>query len=67
MATYQAHESAIIDADCQIGDDTRIWHFSHLMRGCEVGARCVIGQNVLIASGVKLGNGVKVQNNVSLY
>ncbi|MDR1402824.1 MAG: N-acetyltransferase [Tannerellaceae bacterium] len=67
MATYQAHETAIIDPGCTIGDDTQIWHFSHLMAGCRVGRACRIGQNVVVSPGVVLGNNVKVQNNVSIY
>lgn len=64
---YFAHNTAVIDEDCRIGINTRIWHFSHLMSGCIIGDSCTIGQNVFIASNVKLGNNVKVQNNVSLY
>lgn len=64
---YFVHESAYIDEPVTIGDGTRIWHFSHVMKGAEIGAECSIGQNVVIASGVKLGRGVKIQNNVSLY
>jgi N-acetylglucosamine-1-phosphate uridyltransferase (contains nucleotidyltransferase and I-patch acetyltransferase domains) len=64
---YSAHETAIIDADCIIGDGTKIWHFSHLMTGCVVGEKCNIGQNVVISPGVILGDNVKVQNNVSVY
>lgn len=64
---YEAHQTAVIDDGCAIGEGTRIWHFSHLMTGCAVGKNCNIGQNVVIAPGVTLGNGVKVQNNVSLY
>lgn len=67
MATYQAHETAVIDSGCTIGDDTRIWHFSHIMSGCTIGERCNIGQNVVISPEVVLGNNVKVQNNVSVY
>ena len=64
---YQAHETAVIDPGCTIGEGTRIWHFSHIMRDCVIGKNCNIGQNVFIASGVRLGNNVKIQNNVSLY
>ena len=67
MEGYQAHETAVIDEGCQIGQGTRIWHFSHLMAGCVVGERCNIGQNVVVSPGVVLGDGVKVQNNVSIY
>ena len=64
---YSAHETAIIDEGCTIGDGTKIWHFSHIMPGCTIGQRCNIGQNVVISPEVVLGNNVKVQNNVSIY
>lgn len=64
---YFAHETAIIDENCKIGKGTRIWHFSHIMSGCEIGENCNIGQNVVVAPRVKLGKNVKVQNNVSIY
>lgn len=67
MKNYIAHETAVIDDGCIIGEGTRIWHFSHLMTGCVVGKNCTIGQNVMIAPDVVLGNNVKVQNNVSIY
>lgn len=67
MAAYQAHETAIVDPGCTIGDDTHIWHFSHIMAGCVIGPACNIGQNVVISPGVVLGRNVKVQNNVSVY
>ncbi len=56
--SFFAHNSAVIDEGCQIGDGTKIWHFCHLMSGCIIGNNCNIGQNVFIASGVKLGNNV---------
>ena len=63
----QIHASACVDEPCEIGQGSKIWHFSHLMPHCKLGSGCNIGQNVFIASRVKLGNNVKVQNNVSLY
>ena len=68
MATnYFAHETAVIDDNCSIGDGTKIWHFSHIMPNCKIGNKCNIGQNVVVSSEVILGNNVKVQNNVSIY
>lgn len=64
---YYVHPSAIVDDGCQIGEGTKIWHFSHIMTGCILGEKCNIGQNVVISPEVVLGNNVKVQNNVSLY
>ena len=64
---FFAHETAIIDAGCEIGEGTKVWHFSHIMPNCKIGQRCNIGQNVVISPEVVLGNNVKVQNNVSIY
>lgn len=64
---YFVHSTAVIDPDVRVGSDTRIWHFSHVLRGSEIGERCVIGQNVMIGPNVRIGNGCKIQNNVSLY
>ncbi len=67
MKDYFSHETAVIDEGCKIGAGTKIWHFSHIMSGCEIGKKCNIGQNVVVSPGVNLGNNVKVQNNVSIY
>jgi UDP-2-acetamido-3-amino-2,3-dideoxy-glucuronate N-acetyltransferase len=64
---FFAHETAVIDDGCQIGEGTKIWHFSHIMPNCTIGNQCNIGQNVVVSPGVVLGNNVKIQNNVSLY
>ncbi|MBO6117220.1 MAG: N-acetyltransferase [Bacteroidales bacterium] len=64
---YFAHQTAVIDEGCQIGKGTKIWHFSHIMKGCRIGENCNIGQNVVISPDVVLGDNCKVQNNVSVY
>ena len=61
------HESAYVDDGAQIGDDTRVWHFCHVLGGAVIGARCSLGQNVVVMNGVRIGNNVKIQNNVSVY
>ncbi|OGX89567.1 hexapeptide transferase [Hymenobacter lapidarius] len=66
-ADYYAHPTAILDEGCQIGQGSRIWHFSHVCAGADLGEQCNLGQNVFVADGVTLGRNVKVQNNVSLY
>lgn len=67
MNDFFAHETAVVDAGCEIGAGTKIWHFSHLMTGCVIGESCNIGQNVVISPSVQLGRNVKIQNNVSVY
>lgn len=64
---YFAHETAVIDDGCIIGQGSRIWHFSHIMPGSVIGEHCNIGQNVVVSPEVILGKNVKVQNNVSIY
>ncbi len=65
--SYFAHETACIDEGAKIGDGTKIWHFSHVMSGAEIGHNCSLGQNVFVANNVRIGDGVKIQNNVSVY
>lgn len=67
MEKYKAHETAVVDEGCVIGNGTRIWHFSHIMPNCKIGNNCNIGQNVVVSPDVILGDNVKVQNNVSIY
>lgn len=67
MAQPFIHESSYVDAGAQVGDDTRVWHFCHIMPGAVIGARCSLGQNVVVMGGVRIGNNVKIQNNVSVY
>ncbi len=64
---YFVHPTAIVDEPCQIGAGTKIWHFSHVLKGAKIGERCVFGQNCQIAENVIIGNNVNVQNNVSIY
>lgn len=65
--SYFAHQSAFIDQPCEIGEGTKIWHFSHVMPNAKIGKGCNLGQNVHVASGVVIGDNVKIQNNVSIY
>lgn len=65
--SFYAHPSAIIDEGSEIGEGTKIWHFSHVMTGCILGKNCNLGQNVVVSPKVILGNNVRVQNNVSIY
>ncbi len=64
---YFAHPTAVIDEPCEIGEQTCIWHFSHIMSGSKLGKHCNLGQNVVVSPGCRIGNNVKIQNNVSIY
>jgi UDP-2-acetamido-3-amino-2,3-dideoxy-glucuronate N-acetyltransferase len=67
MAKPFIHESAFVDDGAQIGADTKVWHFCHVLAGAVIGERCSLGQNVVVMNGVRIGNNVKIQNNVSVY
>jgi UDP-2-acetamido-3-amino-2,3-dideoxy-glucuronate N-acetyltransferase len=64
---YFKHESAYVDEPSDIGEETKIWHFSHVQNGAKIGRKCVLGQNVNVGSNVTIGNYCKIQNNVSIY
>jgi UDP-2-acetamido-3-amino-2,3-dideoxy-glucuronate N-acetyltransferase len=67
VATPFIHESAYVDDGAQIGSDTKVWHFCHVLGGAIIGERCSLGQNVVVMNGVRIANNVKIQNNVSVY
>ncbi len=64
---YFVHETAIVDDPAEIGAGTKIWHFSHILKGSVIGEKCVLGQNVMVGPNVRIGNYCKIQNNVSVY
>jgi len=64
---YFVHPSSYVDDGVEIGEGTKVWHFSHIQTGSRIGEGCSIGQNVNIANNVRIGNYVKIQNNVSVY
>ena len=66
-SNYYKHESAYVDEPVDIGEGTKIWHYSHVQKGAKLGMKCVIGQNVNIGPNVVIGNYCKIQNNVSVY
>ena len=67
MADYFIHESSFVDLPCDIGEGTKIWHFTHVQKNAKIGRNCILGQNVNIANDVVIGNNVKIQNNVAVY
>ena len=66
-AKFYVNEHAVVDDNVEIGEGTKIWHFSHIQSGAKIGHHCTIGQNVNVANNVTIGNYVKIQNNVSVY
>lgn len=67
MMGLYIHPTSVVDDDVEIGEGTKIWHFSHIQSGARIGKNCSLGQNVNISNNVKIGDGCKVQNNVSVY
>jgi len=67
MSSWFSHESSFVDNNVTIEDDTKIWHFSHILSGSTIGSKCSFGQNCVVGPNVTIGSGVKVQNNISIY
>lgn len=67
MVQFFVHHSSIVDRDVDIGNNTKVWHFSHILSNTKIGSHCSFGQNCVVGPNVTIGDGVKVQNNVSLY
>jgi UDP-2-acetamido-3-amino-2,3-dideoxy-glucuronate N-acetyltransferase len=67
MREFFVHPTSIIDDNVEIGEGTKIWHFSHIQSGARIGRNCSFGQNVNVSNNVKVGDNCRVQNNVSLY
>src|SRR4030067_1786262 len=67
MEKYFKHESAYIDDNVEIGNGTKVWHFTHIQSGAKIGKNCVLGQNVNVGNNVLIGSFCKIQNNVSIY
>lgn len=64
---YFCHASAVVDEGAQIGEHSRIWHFTHVCGGARIGRGVSLGQGVFIGNRVVIGDHCKVQNNVSIY
>jgi UDP-2-acetamido-3-amino-2,3-dideoxy-glucuronate N-acetyltransferase len=67
MSAPTIHPSSYVDDGVTIGEDTKVWHFSHILKGSVIGSQCSVGQNVMIGPDVTVGDRCKIQNNVSLY
>jgi UDP-2-acetamido-3-amino-2,3-dideoxy-glucuronate N-acetyltransferase len=67
MKSIYVNDYAVVDDNVEIGEGTKIWHFSHVQSGAKIGSSCVLGQNVNVGNNVTIGNHVKIQNNVSVY
>lgn len=65
--TIEIHLSAIVDQGAQIGEGSRVWHFTHVCAGAKIGKGVSLGQNVFVGNKVVIGDFCKVQNNVSIY
>ena len=64
---YYIHDTCFIDSNVELGENTKIWHFSHIQSGAKIGKNCTLGQNVNVGNNVIIGSNCKIQNNVSIY
>lgn len=66
MSAPYIHPQAICDAD-EIGADTKVWAFAHVLKGAVIGTGCNIGDGVFVEGGAQIGNGVTVKNQVMIW
>ena len=67
IESLQIHPTSIVDEGAKIGKNTKIWHWTHICSGAEIGMNCSLGQNIFVGNKVKIGDNTKIQNNVSIY
>jgi acetyltransferase-like isoleucine patch superfamily enzyme/dTDP-4-dehydrorhamnose 3,5-epimerase-like enzyme len=60
------HDRAIVES-VNIGDDTRIWAFSHVLPGAVIGEDCNICDHTFIENDVIVGNRVTIKSGVQLW
>src|SRR5262249_47021723 len=65
MSGTYVHPLALVESE--IGDDTRVWAFAHIMKGARVGRGCNVGEGVYIEAGGTVGDDVTIKNGVALY
>jgi acetyltransferase-like isoleucine patch superfamily enzyme len=63
---YFTHPTAICDSD-NIGEDTRIWAFVHVMKNARIGKDCNICDYCFIENDVIIGNRVTIKNGISVW
>ena len=66
MSNTYIHPKALVETD-QIGTDTKIWAFAHVMADVVIGEDCNVGDHVFIESGVRIGDGVTIKNNALIW
>lgn len=60
------HPAAIVESD-SIGTGTRVWAFSHVLRGAKIGADCNIGEHCFVESKAVVGDGVTIKNGNAIW
>jgi UDP-2-acetamido-3-amino-2,3-dideoxy-glucuronate N-acetyltransferase len=63
---YYKHETSIVESE-DIGENTKIWAFTHISTGVKIGKNCVIGEGVHVGKNVIVGDNCRIQNHTLLY
>ncbi len=63
---FTAHSTALVETD-DIGSDTRIWAYAHVLDGARIGSCCNIGDYCFIESGAVIGDNVTLKNHVCVW
>lgn len=63
---YYVHPNALVESD-DIGKDTRIWAFAHVLKNVKIGDDCNLCDYVFVESDVTIGNRVTIKNGISVW
>lgn len=63
---YFVHPQGLCETD-QVGENSRIWAFTHILPGAKIGSDCNICDHVFIENDVIIGNKVTIKCGVQLW
>lgn len=64
--SFYKHPQALVETD-NIGENTRVWAFSHVLPGAVIGTECNICDHVFIENDVVIGNRVTIKCGVQIW
>lgn len=67
MDIFYVHPAGIVEAGAKIGAATKVWAFTHILAGAQIGADCNICDHVFIENDVSIGDRVTVKCGVQIW
>jgi acetyltransferase-like isoleucine patch superfamily enzyme len=63
---FFVHSNALCESE-NIGKDTRIWAFAHVLKGARIGENCNLCDGVFVENDVEIGNNVTIKNGIAIW